>query len=86
MTAVAEVPDGPPVRFTWRRVRRDVARARGPERIAPEWWLTPGEEPGPTRDYYEVEDKKGHRYWLFRSGLYGEGDEAPEWFLHGLFA
>ena len=35
---LAEVPDGPPVRFTWRRVTRRVARAEGPERIAPEWW------------------------------------------------
>jgi protein ImuB len=86
VAAVAEVPDGPPIRFTWRRVTRDVTRARGPERIAPEWWLTPGEGPGPTRDYYEVEDGEGRRYWLFRSGLYGEGDTTPEWFLHGLFA
>jgi protein ImuB len=87
VAAVAEVQDGPPVRFTWRRVTRDVVRARGPERIAPEWWLTPGEAPEPTRDYYEVEDGEGRRYWLFRSGLYGEGgDRVPEWFLHGLFA
>lgn len=86
VTAMAEVPDGPPVSFTWRRVQRVVTRARGPERIAPEWWLTPGEEPGPTRDYYEVEDAEGRRYWLFRDGLHGEGDRAPEWFLHGLFA
>jgi protein ImuB len=36
--AIAAVPDGPPVRFTWRRVARPVVRAEGPERIAPEWW------------------------------------------------
>jgi len=35
---LAEVPDGPPDRFTWRRVMRRVSRAEGPERIAPEWW------------------------------------------------
>jgi protein ImuB len=35
---IAEVPDGPPVRFTWRRVTRRVTHAEGPERIAPEWW------------------------------------------------
>ena len=40
---LAEVPDGPPVRFTWRRVTRRVARAEGPERIAPEWWRLIGE-------------------------------------------
>ena len=35
---IAEVPEGPPARFTWRRVERRVARAQGPERVAPEWW------------------------------------------------
>ena len=35
---LADVPDGPPVRFRWRRVTRRVVRAEGPERIAPEWW------------------------------------------------
>jgi protein ImuB len=39
---LAEVPDGPPARFTWRRVPRRVVKAEGPERIAPEWWLRLG--------------------------------------------
>jgi len=38
ITVIAEVPDGPPARFTWRRVTRRVTRSQGPERIAPEWW------------------------------------------------
>ena len=38
ITVMAEVPDGPPLRFTWRRVAYAVAKASGPERIAPEWW------------------------------------------------
>ena len=80
---MAAVPDGPPVSFTWRRVARAVARAEGPERIAPEWWRDgPGAR---TRDYYVVEDHAGRRYWLFREGLYGE-DRQPAWFIHGLFA
>ena len=33
--ALAEVPDGPPLRFRWRRVLHDVAAIEGPERIAP---------------------------------------------------
>ena len=33
----AEVPDGPPLNFRWRRISRQIHRARGPERIAPEW-------------------------------------------------
>lgn len=86
VAVVAAVPNGPPAQFTWRWAKHDIARLRGPERIAPEWWLTPGEEPGLTRDYYEVEDAAGRRYWLFRDGLHGEGDEPPGWFLHGLFA
>src|SRR5262249_14936734 len=54
--AIAEVPDGPPAQFTWRRVVHDVARAEGPERIAMEWWR---DERGRTltRDYFRVESK-----------------------------
>ncbi|TVR09994.1 MAG: DNA polymerase Y family protein, partial [Salinarimonadaceae bacterium] len=65
--AIAELPDGPPARFRWRRVVHDVARAEGPERIAPEWWR---DKDAPTRDYYRVEDARGRRFWLFRAGLY----------------
>lgn len=39
---LAEVPDGPPLRFRWRRVLHEIARAEGPERIAPEWWRDGG--------------------------------------------
>jgi len=45
IAVVAEVPDGPPVRFVWRRVAHTVARADGPERIAPEWWRAIGSRP-----------------------------------------
>jgi protein ImuB len=78
----AEVPDGPPHRFRWRRTVHDVARAEGPERIAGEWWRR---EDIPTRDYFRVEDRKGRRFWIFRHGLYSER-ESPRWYLHGLFA
>ncbi len=41
---IASVPDGPPMRLTWRRVTRRVVKSSGPERVAPEWWrLTKGE-------------------------------------------
>jgi len=80
--AMAEIPDGPPRRFTWRRRRHDIVRAEGPERIAPEWWRTPE---AATRDYYRVEDEEGRRFWLFRAGSYGEG-AGPSWYLHGVFA
>lgn len=82
---IAAVPDGPPMRFTWRRVTRKVARAEGPERIAPEWWRPAGG--GRPRDYYRIEDEEGRRYWLYREGLYdGEDGAPPIWFVHGLSA
>lgn len=40
ITVTAEVPDGAPAIFTWRRTSRRITRAEGPERIAPEWWRT----------------------------------------------
>lgn len=78
---MAFAPDGPPMRFRWRRVQHEVVRAEGPERIAGEWWRR--EEP--TRDYYRIEDRQGRRLWLFRQGLYGD-ERSPRWFVHGLFA
>jgi protein ImuB len=83
--AIAEVPDGPPVRFKWRRVTHDVAHAEGPERIAMEWWR---DEEGRTltRDYFRIESREGMRVWVYREGLYGRETVAPRWFLHGLFA
>jgi protein ImuB len=89
--AVAEVPDGPPLRFRWRRALHEVIAAEGPERIEGAWWSEHG---GPARDYFRVEDKTGLRFWLFRAGLYRDlmradlahGAAAPTWFLHGTFA
>jgi protein ImuB len=81
--AIAEVPDGPPRRFRWRKVLHDVAVAEGPERIAPEWWRV-GRHEKP-RDYYHIEDRQGRRFWVYREGLYVYGKENPRWFMHGLF-
>jgi protein ImuB len=80
--ALSLLPDMPPFRFTWRRRRHDIRRADGPERIAAEWWPD-GDDM--VRDYYRVEDQEGHRFWLFRAGLWGEGP-APSWYVHGVFA
>jgi len=44
-----EVPEGPPLRFHWRRALYRVERAEGPERIAPEWWSMPP-DPKPRED------------------------------------
>ncbi len=79
---MAEVPDGCPLRFRWRRVQHEVVHAEGPERISAEWWLNCDRT---TRDYYRVEDREGRRFWLFRKGLYAETSN-PRWYIHGLFA
>jgi protein ImuB len=87
--SLAQVPDGPPKGFIWRRERRNIILAEGPERISPEWWRRKAGfvfgQAGLTRDYFRVEDDRGHRYWLFRNGLYSE-TKSPDWYLHGLFA
>jgi protein ImuB len=80
--AVASMPDGPPVRFRWRRVLHEVAAIEGPERIASEWWR----HQALTRDYFRAEDSEGRRFWLFREGLYETETMRPRWFMHGLFA
>ena len=93
VSVVAEVPEGPPLRFTWRRAVHTVSKAQGPERIAPEWWrhLAAADASHPvrdrTRDYYVIEANGGARFWIFREGRYGAAgsEDAPRWFLHGLF-
>lgn len=80
----AQIPEGPPLQFRWRRVMHLVARAEGPERIAMAWWHD--ETPQATRDYYRVEDGEGRRFWLYRDGIYGEETPTPRWFVQGLFA
>jgi protein ImuB len=79
---LAEVPDGPPLRFRWRRVLHEVAAIEGPERIAAPWWRRLD---APTRDYFRAEDAAGRRFWLYREGLYGRETTRAKWFLHGVF-
>jgi protein ImuB len=92
---MALIPDGPPRRFRWRGITYEVAGAQGPERIGAEWWHLSA-PPAPanastrlqalTRDYYLVEDSGGHRFWLYREGLYERETTVARWFVHGLFA
>ena len=84
MQTIAEVPDGPPLRFRWRGVSYEIARSEGPERIACEWWRDG--RGARTRDYFRVEDRQGYRFWMFRHGLYGRETNDPAWYMHGLFA
>jgi protein ImuB len=82
---VALLPDHPPVNFTWRGSRRRVRRADGPERVFGEWWKRDAELIA-VRDYFQVEDDAGERFWIFRAG---DGEDAAtgshKWFLHGIF-
>lgn len=80
IAVTAVLPDYPPILFRHKGTLYTVAKADGPERVEQEWWLLDGLY----RDYYVVEDDKGARYWLFRSGPYD--GEHPKWFLHGYFA
>ena len=86
---IAEIPEGAPFRFRWRRVLHEVVSAQGPERIGAEWWRhAMGDAPpvtAQTRDYFRIEDANGHRFWLYRDGLYGRETSAPRWFMHGVF-
>ena len=75
---LAEVPDGPPLRFRWRRMLHEVAAIEGPERIAAPWWRAAG---APTRDYFRAEDSLGRRYWLYREGPLWPRDGAGEMVL-----
>jgi protein ImuB len=83
---LALLPEGPPRRFRWRGVMRNVAQADGPERIAGEWWRNRQAAPDLARDYYIVEDETGHRFWLYREGVQDRETHLPAWFVHGLFA
>jgi protein ImuB len=84
--ALALLPDNPPVSFTWRGIRRRVKRADGPERVFGEWWKRDAELIA-VRDYFQVEDEAGERFWIYRAGD-GENPStgSHRWFMHGIFA
>jgi protein ImuB len=70
----------PPARFRWRRMSFTIARATGPERIAPEWWLDDPDWRKGLRDYWKIETREGRRLWLFHT------PQAPGWCVQGEFA
>lgn len=83
-------PGQPPARFRRGGRMHGTRFAEGPERIECEWWR----DATPPRDYYMVEDESGQRWWLFREATRppsadtpgNRSDDAPRWFLHGVFA
>lgn len=70
----------PPRRFRWRGMSLCTARATGPERLTPEWWLTDEAWDRGMRDYWRVETREGRRLWLYHT------PQRPGWFAHGEFA
>jgi protein ImuB len=82
---VALLPDGPPRRFTWRGKPYVVRQADGPERIYGEWWRRRSESEA-VRDYFQVEDEDGARFWIFRRGDGVDGRTGDlSWYMHGVF-
>lgn len=80
-----QAPDAPhlPAQFRWRGRAWDLARATGPERLAPEWWLDDPNWRTGVRDYWVVTTAQGERLWLF----YGHGGTMSSgWFCQGCFA
>lgn len=70
----------PPARFRWRAMSLSTARATGPERIAPEWWLSDDNWRTGLRDYWKIETREGRRLWLFYT------PQTPGWCVQGEFA
>ena len=77
---IAANGSAPPARFRWRRMMLHTARATGPERIAPEWWLEDDRWRSGVRDYWRIETRQGRRLWLFHT------PQDPGWFVQGEFA
>lgn len=72
----------PPATFRWRRLEFTTLRARGPERITPEWWFDDPAWRSGLRDYWRIETREGPRLWLFATPQTGPGD----WYVQGEFA
>jgi protein ImuB len=62
-----------PISFTHAGQVHPLVHCNGPERITGSWW----EGRNKTRDYFEAEDRSGHRFWIFRV------EETRKWYLHG---
>jgi protein ImuB len=75
MVSPSDDRDGRPILFRRGSDVHQLTHAIGPERISGEWWR--GHEK--TRDYFDVEDEEGKRFWVFRV------NETGKWYVHGTF-
>ena len=71
-----------PREFQWRGRKLKIRTAKGPERIAPEWWLDDPNWRSGVRDYWQVTCEEGDLLWLF----YAHGATmSAGWFCQGSF-
>jgi protein ImuB len=75
MVSPSDDREGRPVMFAHEGQARRVAHFVGPERIAGRWW----DGHDKTRDYFDVQDEQGRRFWVFRV------TQTGKWYLHGVF-
>jgi protein ImuB len=72
----------PPKTFRWRSRDFIILYSRGPERIAPEWWLDDQNWRTGVRDYWKIITVTGEALWLYQA----HGALSPGgWFCHGNF-
>ena len=73
----------PPKMFRWRSCDFITVYSRGPERIAPEWWLDDPNWRTGVRDYWKIITVTGEALWLYQAhGALMSGG----WFCHGNFS
>jgi protein ImuB len=68
--------EGRPVQFVHESQTHRIVVSAGPERVSGIWWTGHHR----TRDYFDVTDETGRRFWIFRVL------ETWKWYLHGFFA
>lgn len=77
------LPGRPPKAISWRGRKIDVARASGPERIAPEWWRKNPGWAGKPKDFWRIEGAGGERLWLAED--HEAKKEGADWKVCGEF-
>ncbi|HWE01029.1 MAG TPA: DNA polymerase Y family protein [Tepidisphaeraceae bacterium] len=76
MVTPSDAIEGRPAAFVYAHCVHPVTCWAGPERIAGCWW----DGHDKIRDYFEVEDPSGRRFWIFRVA------QTAKWYLHGSYA
>ena len=75
MVSPSDDREGRPVMFVHEDGVHRVRHCVGPERIAGRWW----DGHDKTRDYFDVLEAGGRRFWIFRV------TQTGKWYLHGVF-